>query len=167
MTPHANLESPQFFSQVPYGRPSPIPLAGSEQRQEQAWTPALLAFPWHCHRACPAHCQLPALGQRMQQPLPTWVWQQPAAGYSEAQCISVEERPSKKSITMTEPTKGSVLQSHLPTTSFEQLWLRTLVLHSLAANIRSSCFINQSVTASHHILLLILRTSSCPPLALL
>ncbi|CAF93898.1 unnamed protein product [Tetraodon nigroviridis] len=32
-------------------------------------TPALLVFPWQCHRACPAHCQLPTLGQRMQQPL--------------------------------------------------------------------------------------------------
>lgn len=74
---------PPVFSQVPYGRPSPIPLAGLEQRQEQVWTPALLAFPWHCHRACPAHCQLPTLGQRTQQPLPTWVWQQPATGYSE------------------------------------------------------------------------------------
>lgn len=57
--------------QVPYGQPSPIPLAGPEQRQEQARTPALLAFLWHCHRACPAHCQLPTLGQRRQQPLPT------------------------------------------------------------------------------------------------
>ena len=62
---------PPVFSQVPYGWPSPIPLAGLEQRQEQVWTPALLAFPWHCHRACPAHCQLPTLGQRTQQPLPT------------------------------------------------------------------------------------------------
>lgn len=45
---------------------APLPLAGPEQVP----TPALLALLWHCHRACPAHCQLPTLGQRMQQPLP-------------------------------------------------------------------------------------------------
>ncbi|CAB1433639.1 unnamed protein product [Pleuronectes platessa] len=66
VTPHANLQSAQSSTQLPYGRPSPIPLAGPKQVR----TPALLAFLWHCHRACPAHCQLPTLGQRMQQPLP-------------------------------------------------------------------------------------------------
>ncbi|TNN32075.1 hypothetical protein EYF80_057765 [Liparis tanakae] len=40
---------------------------GPEQRREQAGLdppPALLAFPWHGHRACPALCQLPTPGQR-------------------------------------------------------------------------------------------------------
>lgn len=54
------------------GSPASIPLAEPEQSQDQApEPPALLVFPWQCHRACPAHCQLPTLGQRMQQPLPT------------------------------------------------------------------------------------------------
>lgn len=64
VTQHATLQNPQSLSQVPYGQPSPIPLAGPEQ--ERTWTPALLPLPWHCHRACPAHCKLPTLGQRTQ-----------------------------------------------------------------------------------------------------
>lgn len=96
VTWRAKLQSLQFFSQVPYGRPSPIPLAGPERRQEQAWTPALLAFPWHCRRACPAHCQLPTLGQRTQQPPPTWVWQRPAAGYEWShESMWIRDRPKK------------------------------------------------------------------------
>lgn len=73
MTQRANLQSPQSFSQVPYGRPSPIPLAGPEQRQERVRTPALPPLPWHCHRACPAHCQLPTLGQRTQTAAPAYL----------------------------------------------------------------------------------------------
>lgn len=64
---------PQSFSQVPYGRPSPIPLAGPVQRQEWVWTPALPPLSWHCHRACPAHCQLPTLGQRTQTAAPAYL----------------------------------------------------------------------------------------------
>lgn len=67
---YANLESPPILrTQCHMGGPASIPLAESERSQDQAWTPALLVFPWQCHRACPAHCQLPSLGQRMQQPL--------------------------------------------------------------------------------------------------
>lgn len=145
MTWRANLQSPQFFSQVPYGRHSPIPLAGPEQRREQAWTPALLAFPWHRHRACPAHCQMPTLGQRTQQPLPTWVWQQPAAGYRETRCIEVGEKTTPKNLlTRWRPQHGGCCRTIY--LSLEQLWLRILALHSLTAPITQgwSKAINQS-----------------------
>lgn len=62
VTRRANLPNPQSLSQVPYGRPIPIPLEGPAQ--ERAPSPALLPLPWHCHRACPAHSNLPTLGHR-------------------------------------------------------------------------------------------------------
>lgn len=62
MTPHANLQCSQFFTQVPYGRPSPIPLAGPEQRREQARTPSPPGLPLALPQGM--SCPLPAAHTR-------------------------------------------------------------------------------------------------------
>lgn len=83
------------------------PLAGPEQRQGQARTPALLAFPWHCYRACPAHCQLPTQGQSMQQPLPD-------LGPLDhlPQCISLKELISANALLAALYCSGHTAMSH-------------------------------------------------------
>lgn len=86
-----NLQSSQFSSHVPYGHPSSDPLVRATQQREEAWTQTLLAFPWHCHRACPPAASCPLWVRK------TWVWQEPAAGYSRSKlCINVETISLKK-----------------------------------------------------------------------
>lgn len=112
------------------GCPAPFHQRGLSRGRSRPGTPALLAFPWHCHRACPAHCQLPTLGQRTQQPLLTWAWRQLAAGYREVRCINVVDRLSK--ISRRGPKKGQgcrAVRKHLLASNIKHVVLHKQCKH--------------------------------------